>query len=246
MKAALALAVLLAVPAALQAGSFEDAGFLAGQLLRFPASFPQPTSIPGSPAGGARRRPLPPLRSRDPESRSVALAPLLDRHFKAVDSFGAGAGKVYLSAQLDLKGEGYLAVASESSAAPTLFKLERGMSGQWSVDGRRYSANLSVSVFRKRLNNYIVVKDQSSGELRYSRRIVELLESTYAAGESLVIAGKSYRLFYSHVVDEAARKLDPSKTGLCFIYDDVSEGGEHDYKFYMIPAADLSGAAPSA
>lgn len=235
MKALLALSVMLVVSPALRAGAFEDAVYRAGQLLRLPSSLPRPVSVQGAP-----------VRGREPQTVSIDLAPLLDRHFKIVDSFGEGAGKVYLSAQLDLKGDGYLAVTSEAAAGPTLFKLERGMSGQWSVDGRTYAANLSVSVFRKRLNNYIVVKDRATGKTRYDRRIIDLLQSTYGAGEHVAIGDKSYRLFYSHSVDPATRTLDPAQTGLCLIYDQVGEGGDHNYKFYLIPAADVTGAAPVA
>lgn len=166
------------------------------------------------------------------DSQTVALAPLLDRHLATTDSFQGAGGRTMVSGTLDLAGDGYLAVTPPGGAA-RFVKIERGMSGSW-VDGvHSYRVSLSVSIFRPRLANFIQIRDASTGQLVWEKRILELFRLTYRAGEPVNLAGRPYRLFYSARPD----------LGLCFIYDDVVDG-THDYKFYMVPVSQLRGAAP--
>jgi len=168
------------------------------------------------------------------DTQAVALAPLLDRHLPTTDSFQGAGGRTLLAGTLDLAGEGFLAV-TPPGAAPRFVKLERGMSGGWSDGVHAYRVSLSVNLFRPRLANYIQIRNTSTGQLVWERRISELFRLTYRAGEPVNLAGRPYRLFYS---------AKPA-LGLCFIYDDNSEGS-HDYKFYMVPLDQITGPAPAS
>lgn len=168
------------------------------------------------------------------DAQTVALAPLLDRHLSTTDSFAGAGGKTMLGGTLDLDGDGYLAVTAPG-AAPRFIKIERGMSGAWSDGVRGYRVSLSVSIFRPRLANFIIIRDTTTGQVVWERRINELFRLTYRAGEPVNLAGRPYRLFYS------AR---PTR-GLCFIYDDVSGGG-HEFKFYMVPLEQIQGPVPTS
>lgn len=178
--------------------------------------------------------PTPVLMRLAEDAQTVALAPLLDRHLPTTDSFQGAAGRTLVAGTLDLAGDGYLAV-TPPGGAPRFIKIERGMSGSWSDGVHAYRVSLSVSIFRPRLANYIVIKDASTGQTVWEKRISELFRLTYRAGEPVNLAGRPYRLFYS------ARPA----LGLCFIYDDVVDG-THDYKFYMVPLAQIRGAAPAS
>lgn len=167
------------------------------------------------------------------DTQTVALGPLLDRHLSTTDSFLGPAGQTLLGGNLDGAGEGYLAV-TPPGGAPRFFKIERGMSGGWHDGVRGYKVSLSVSIFRPRLANYIVIRDLN-GAVLWEKRISELFRLTYRAGEPVNLAGRPYRLFYSQ---------QPT-LGLCFIYDDTSGGG-HEYKFYMVPLEQVRGAVPTS
>lgn len=168
------------------------------------------------------------------DAQTVALAPLLDRHLPTTDSFAGAGGRTAVAGTLDLAGEGYLAVTPPGGAA-RFIKLERGMSGGWSDGVHQYRVSLSVSIFRPRLANYIVIKNVSTGRTVWEKRISELFRLTYRAGEPVNLAGRPYRLFYSARPD----------LGLCFIYDDTSGGG-HEYKFYMVPVDQVRGSTPAS
>lgn len=166
------------------------------------------------------------------DSQTVALAPLLDRHLATTDSFSGAGGTTLISGTMDLAGEGYLAVTPPGG--PSRFvRIERGMSGSWSDGVHAYGVNLSVSIFRPRLANFIQIRDTTTGQLVWENRILELFRLTYKAGEPVNLAGRPYRLFYSQ----------RPTLGLCFIYDDASSG-THDYKFYMVPVEQIRGSVP--
>ena len=167
------------------------------------------------------------------DTQTVALAPLLDRHLSATDSFAGAGGSTLISGTLDLAGDGYLAV-TPPGGAPRFIKIERGMSGSWNDGVSSYRVSLSVNIFRPRLANYIVIRNTTTGQVVWEKRISDLFRVTYRAGEPVNLAGRPYRLFYSQ----------KPTLGLCFIYDDTSAGG-HDFKFYMVPLEQLQGAAPS-
>ncbi|MDD5304629.1 MAG: hypothetical protein PHS14_16155 [Elusimicrobia bacterium] len=224
MRTALLLSALLGArayaapdPAALMRSALP-AGFA-------PAAFAEPVFIPV---------PVPVLMrlQLEGDTQTVALAPLLDRHLAATDSFSGAGGRTLVSGTLDLAGDGYLAVTPPGGPA-RFVKIERGMSGTWSDGVHSYRVTLSVNIFRPRLANFIQIRDTATGQLVWENRILELFRLTYAAGEPVNLAGRPYRLFYSQ----------KPTLGLCFIYDDASSG-THDYKFYMVPVNQIQGPAP--
>ena len=168
------------------------------------------------------------------DTQTVALAPLLDRHLTATDSFVGAGGRTSVAGTLDLSGDGYLSV-TPPGGAPRFVKIERGMSGTWRDGVHSYAVSLSVNIFRPRLANYIILRNTTTGQVVWEKRISELFRLTYRAGEPVNLAGRPYRLFFSARPD----------LGLCFIYDDTSEGG-HEYKFYMVPVSQIRGAAPAS
>ena len=192
-----------------------------------PAAFEAPAFIP---------IPVPVLvRAQfEGDTQTVALPPLLDRHLSTTDSFAGDGGMTLISGTLDLAGDGYLAV-TPPGGAPRFIKIERGMSGSWNDGVSSYRVNLSVSIFRPRLANYIQIRNTTNSKIIWEKRISELFRVTYRAGEPVNLAGRPYRLFYSQ----------KPTLGLCFIYDDTSAGG-HDFKFYMVPLEQLQGVAPAA
>ena len=192
-----------------------------------PVSFGEPVFIP---------MPVPVLMNvqLEGDQQTVALAPLLDRHLTTTDSFMGTGGRTLVAGTLDLHGDGYIAV-TPPAGAPTFVKIERGMSGSWNDGVSAYRVSLSVNIFRARLANYIVIRNTSTGQVVWEKRISELFRLAYRAGEPVNLAGRPYRLFYS------ARPT----LGLCFIYDDTSAGG-HDFKFYMVPLEQIQGAAPTS
>lgn len=226
MRSAILLSMLLGSraaaapnPAAL-VRSFLPPGFA-------PAAFDEPVFVP-TPASVWL-----PLETAT-DAQTVALAPLLDRHLSRTDSFLGPSGKTLIGGTLDGNGDGYLSV-TPPGAASRFFKIERGMSGGWGDGSQSYRVSLSVNIFRPRLANFIQIRNTTTGQLVWEKRISELFRLTYKAGEPVNLAGRPYRLFYS------ARPT----LGLCFIYDDVSEGG-HEFKFYMVPLEQIRGASPAS
>ncbi|MBI5245986.1 MAG: hypothetical protein HY923_02300 [Elusimicrobia bacterium] len=227
MKAAIVLSALLSAraiaapdPAALMRSALPP-GFAPVAAFDEPIFIPVPTAV-------LTVRPL------AQDTQTVALAALLDRHLSTTDSFAGAAGTTLVAGTLDLNGDGYLAVTPPGGTT-RFVKIERGMSGGWSDGVHAYRVNLSVNIFRPRLANYIVIRDTSTGQAVWEKRISELFRLTNRAGEPVVLAGRAYRLFYS---------LKPTN-GFCFIYDDTSNGG-HDYKFYMVPLSQVVAAAPTS
>lgn len=224
------MAVLLSALLGIRAAAAPDPAALVRSALPAgfaPVAFDEPVFVP---------IPVPVLMRLQlaPDTQTVALAPLLDRHLSTTDSFTGAGGATKLGGTLDGKGDGYLAV-TPPGAAPRFVKIERGMSGSWSDGVHAYRVSLSVSIFRPRLANFIVLRNTTTGQVVWEKRISELFRLTYKAGEPVNLAGRPYRLFYS------ARPT----LGLCFIYDDTSAGG-HDFKFYMVPLEQIQGAAPTS
>jgi hypothetical protein len=224
MKAAIMLAALLGTrayaapyPAALMRSALPP-GF-APAAFADPVFIPEPVSVMmmGQTVGDAQ---------------TVSLPALLDRHLSTADSFTGAGGRTLVGGTLDGNGDGYLAV-TPPGGVPRFIKLERGMSGSWSDGVHGYRVSLAINIFRPRLANIIQIRDTTTGQVIWEKRINELFRVAYKAGEPVNLAGRPYRLFYS------AR---PS-LGLCFIYDDTSGGG-HDFKFYMVPIDQIRGSAP--
>lgn len=172
---------------------------------------------------------------------TVSLPDKLNRHWTASDAFGEGVDKTYLSGHIDLNGDGYLAVLGAGWTEPRFIKIERGMSGSWVVHRSTYSVSLSVSIFRAKLNNFIVISKAGAGKA-YEMRIAELFAATYKAGTDIAVGGHAYRLFYSGNIDGSRTPpaLDAGTPVLCFIHDEV-DGTAHDYKFFLIPIRDVAG-----
>lgn len=223
-------AILLSALMAARASAAPDPAALVRSALPpgfAPVSFDRPVLVP---------EPVPVLMRllSEADTQTVALAPLLDRHLAATDSFAGAGGRTMVAGTLDLAGDGFLAVTPPGGAT-RFIKIERGMSGSWSDGVHGYRVSLSVNIFRPRLANYIVIKDADTGATVWEKRILELFRLTYRAGEPVNLAGRPYRLFFSARPD----------LGLCFIYDDASEGG-HEYKFYMVPVSQIQGALPAS
>ncbi len=226
----LALLLACAVPAAGAAHNWE-----ARVQSVLPAGWELPEGI--QPVIGQPVHRLAPARLLNADTDTVALGPVLERHLARTSSFASAGGRTQVSGTLDLAGDGFLAVTPPGGAA-RFYKIQRGMSGSWRHGGKTYSVSLSVSIFRPRLNNYIVIRDDS-GATVWELQIRELFRRTYAAGEPVVLAGRAYRLFYSRLPDGSGRE------GLCFIYEDTSTG-TREYRFYLIPVEQVLGAAPTS
>ena len=227
MKAAILLSALLGAravaapdPAALVRAALPP-GFIPVAAFDEPMFIPVPTAV-------LTVRPL------AEDTQIVALAPVLDRHLSTTDSFAGAAGPTLVAGTLDLSGDGYLAVTPPGGLT-RFIKIERGMSGGWSDGVHAYRVSLSVNIFRARLANYIVIRDTSTGQAVWEKRISELFRLANRAGEPVVLAGRPYRMFYSKM----------PANGFCFIYDDTSNGG-HEYKFYMVPLSQVVGAVPTS
>ena len=237
----LARAVQAAVPdgAALTARALPD-GFAPGTaelLSAAPQWLPLPPFVPSRPFGQTRVTPR--VRSRLPDTTSVQLAPLIDRHWRASESFNDREGITFLAGTLDLANDGYLSVITP--CGHTMFvKIERGMSGRWTCRTRSYEVKLDVSIFRSRYSNVIQIRDSSTKLMVWERKINELFRATYAAGEPVVLAGRPYSMFYSHLPDPAFRPaVASSRLGFAFIFEESIDGGRDvEYKRYLV-AADL-------
>lgn len=176
-------------------------------------------------------------RLRQADTATVALRPLFERHLSRTAGFASPGGRTNVSGTLDLAGDGFLAVTPPGGPA-RFFKIERNMSGSWRHGAKTYSVSLSVSIFRPRLNNVIVIRDEA-GATVWELQIRELFRRTYAAGEPVVLGGRPYRLFYARQPDGSGRE------GLCFIYEDTSTG-TREYRFYLIAVAQILGATPTS
>jgi len=226
MRTAIVLTALLG----LRASAAPDPAALVRSALPpgfAPVAFDEPIFVP-VPAGIWRKLQAP------EDTQTVALPSLLDRHLSITDSFTGAGGKTLIAGTLDGNGDGFLAVTPPGGGT-RFVKIERGMSGGWSDGVSSYRVSLSVSIFRPRLANYIVIKNAGTGQVMWEKRISDLFRVTYKAGEPVNLAGRPYRLFYS------ARPT----LGFCFIYDDTSGGG-HEYKFYIVPLDQVQGAAPTS
>ncbi len=200
---------------------------------------------PASVNGWVVPRVLPmPYLAAPGKSATVSLAPILNKHWLTTTSFTHKGTKVYLAGQLDLAGDGYVAVsASTATVLPLLFKIERGMTGRFKVNNIAFSVSLSVSIFRPRLDNRIVIREEKSQAVVYDRSIGDFFNDTYWAGQDVLIGSYHYRLFYTYLVDPAKSAFDKTSYGFCLVYDDTSYG-DHEYYFYMIAQSDIDGPAP--
>ncbi len=203
-------------------------------------------SLDAFPVAIPRGVPMAHVRAFSADTASVDLPPLLERHLSTTDSFMAAGGRTLIGGTLDFAGDGWLAVTPASAGTSSFIRIERGMSGSWRDGGKTYKVGLSVNIFRPRLENWIQIKDASTDRVVWERRISGLFKLTYAAGEPVTVAGRPYRLFYARVPDAGKRPAVPSASlGLCFIYDDMSSG-THEYKFYMVPVNQITGASPTS
>jgi hypothetical protein len=168
------------------------------------------------------------------ETKVVTLPPLLGRHLSRTDAFTGAGGVNLIGGTLAGNGDGYLAVTPPGGQT-RYFKIEPGMTGNWSDGARTYRVSLSVNIFRPAFSNYIQIRDTATGQLVWNKRIGELFRLTYRVGEPVHLAGRPYRLFYSEL----------PTLGLCFIYDDMSGGG-NDYKFYLVPMEQVRGLKPAS
>lgn len=184
------------------------------------------------------------LPAQEPAPVKVDIKSILNRTWTNADAMGEGPDKVFLSGQIDLDGNPYLSVFAPSWPSPRFFPIKRGMAGSWTLNKADYSVSLNVSIFRKRLNNYIVIDKSGSGKV-LEIRIGELFLATDKAGQDVSLGGQAYRIFYTNNVDTSKDPMvaDPDNYGFCFVHD-AGSGGEHDFKFYLIARKDIVGKGP--
>lgn len=181
------------------------------------------------------------LAARQDAERRVDLGSLFNRQWTGAHSAAAGGTTLHLSVTFDLNGQAYVSVKADEWASPLFFKLERGLSGDWELGGARYRVGLDVNIFRSRLSNFIVVWRDGQARPVYKRRIRELLSAAYETGETVIIGGRSYKLFFSYNVDGYRKppRLDEGRFGVVFVHD-ADPRGEHDFDPFIVPYAELA------
>ncbi|OGR98799.1 MAG: hypothetical protein A2V88_02835 [Elusimicrobia bacterium RBG_16_66_12] len=162
------------------------------------------------------------------DTARVDLAPLLDRHLSLADSFTDRVGRHLVAVTLDqTEPDGAWLTVTPPGAQPLMVLIGAGMKGQWSAGGRSYTIDLDINIFRARLNNIIRIRDADTDEVLWSRRIIEIMSTSYFAGQAVRIGGRPYRLFLGRMPDESRRPAVASDVlGVCLIYDETL-GGKH-------------------
>ena len=188
---------------------------------------------------------VPPTRAviaaPEQDTARVELAPLLDRHLAHADSFSDRVGRHFVAVTLDqTEPDGAWLTVTPPGGEPRMVLIEAGMKGQWSAGGRNYRVGLDINIFRPRLNNVIRIRDADTDEFIWSRRIIEVMRSSFNAGEPVRIGGRPYRLFLAHMPDESRRPAAPSSTlGVCLIYDELYDGRHVSYQTFRFLLTDL-------
>ena len=182
-------------------------------------------------------RPTPPRAGPD---AVVQLGEVFNRNWKA-DSYQSADGPVWLGTQFDAEGNAYLSVLPPHAMVATYYEYKHGMRGSWEAGGEDYDVGLDVSIFRERTSNWVVIKRRRDRAVVYKRRIRELLLKTYPLGQSVRVAGREYRLFFS----QGVLKGDPVRTDTqnytLAMVTDVGQDGDLDYRTYIIPFSHLDG-----
>jgi hypothetical protein len=218
------------------------------------ASVPSVAGVPlDLSAIGLSIGPAAPVRDAPPMRGSqvvrVDLPTLLNRHIKAAESMAAGRDKFYLSTQVDLKGEVFLSVQGRDWSEPYFFHINSGLQARWrSAEGALYAASIDGSLFRRKFNNRLVIREEGPGRQAFSRTLSDFFYSAYRQGEAAVIGGSVYRVFLSHVVDRSRSPavFDRSAYGICLLYDESDDPGYHDIQPYPFPLAAVEGGRPAA
>lgn len=227
-----ALLVLLALPCSAAPGAldFERMAAAAGS----PGFVPPQVFVPLTRTA---------LTAADAEADTtrVELTALLDRHLSQADAFNDRVGRHLVAVTLDqTEPDGAWLTVTPPGLPPRMVLIEAGMKGQWSAGGRNYKIGLDINIFRARLNNIIVISDADTDEVLWSRRIIEVMRTSYFSGEAVRIAGRPYRLFLAHMPDESRRPAVASSTlGICIIYDEVSGGKHVKYQTFRVLLRDL-------
>ncbi|MDD5629748.1 MAG: hypothetical protein PHU21_11830 [Elusimicrobia bacterium] len=206
-----------------------------------PEAEPVP-SVPGVPLSAA-------AGARVLQEVRVDLPSLYNRHLRGPETVGEGGEKFTLSTQLDRKGDAYLSVQGEDWAEPWFFAIESGMEARWqSAGGAAYVATIDGSIFRRRFNNLLVVRDEKTGQEVLRRRLSDFFNSAAVLGETVTVGGKTYKLFYSHWLDfsRAPARFDRSSHGLCLLYDKSDDPRYHEYKSTPVRFEAVQGAEPAA
>lgn len=207
---------------------------------------------PGLPMGAALgpiirvQAPAPPRAS---QVVKVDLPALFNRHLRTVEIFSRGQDTFTLGTQVDLKGDAYLAVQGQDWTEPYFFKIKSDMQARWrSTSGTVYLASIDGSIFRRKFNNKLVIRDEAADQLVYSRRLTDFFGSAAVRGETVAIGGKTYRVFFSYLVEDSRNPIvfDRSAYGLCLLYDESDDPGYHDFKNYPIAFSAVQGPAPAA
>jgi hypothetical protein len=217
-----------------------------------PASAAAVPVVPGLPMGipmGAIMRIADPAPMRSSQVVKVDLQSLFDRHLKTAESFSPGQNMYFLSTQVDLKGDAYLSIQGQNWAYPYFFKFKSDMHARWrSADGTIYDASIDGSIFRRKFNNLLVIRDERTDREVYSRKLTDFFNAAAVKGETVAIGGNTYKLFYSHALDSSRYPavFDKSAYGLCLLYDESDDPDYHDFRNYPIPFAAVKGDQPAA
>jgi|GEM_PF-5179286 len=209
-------------------------------------------SVPGIPVGisvGSVIRIADTSQMRAKQVVRVDLHALFNRNLRNSETMGEGREKFYLSTQMNLKGDAFLSVQGEDWANPYFFQITSDMKDSWSsTAGTVYNVSIDGSIFRKKFNNLLVIQDGKTGREVLSRRLSDFFNSSYSSGQTVVIGGNTYKLFYSYSVDSSRYPavFDKSSTGLCLLYDESKDPGYHIFQSYPIPFESVKGAQPAA
>jgi len=230
MKVA-ALLGLLAVPSFAAPGALDferlvGAARAAGFAFPAAAGAPWEIAVPATPTRPVRPFQEGPMR--------VDLSGLIDRHMTLADSFNDRVGRHFIAVTLDQTAPdgAWISIMPPGEAARMVL-IEAGMKGRWSAGDRTYKVNMDVNIFRARLNNIIEIRDADTDELLWSKRIIQLMSTSYFSGAPVIVAGRPYRLFLAHMPDVSRRPAPPSAViGLCLIYDEIVDGKHSEYQTY--------------
>lgn len=229
---ALTLLVLFALPCSASAGSLDIERLAAGLGA---AGFVLPRGGVPAPVAVA----MPTLHAAavvEADTAHIELTPLLDRHLIRSDAFSDRVGHHLVAVTLDQNGpDGAWLSVTPPGLPARMVLIEAGMNARWSAGGRNYRVGMDISIFRARLNNIIQISDADTGELLWSRRIIEVMRNSYFAGEPVTVGGRPYRIFFAHMPDASQRPAFASATlGVCLIYDEVVGGVHRKYLTFRV------------
>jgi len=186
--------------------------------------------------------------SRGSEVVRVSLSELFNRHLKNAESFGQGEDRFFLSTQLSLKGDAFLAVQGTDWPEPIFYEFASGMEGSWRGGRSSFQVSLDGSIFRRRFNNFLVITEGQDEKQVYKRRLSDFFYSAYRTGQDVAVGGRLYKIFVSYGIDTSRSPavFDKDTLGICLLYDASTDADYHDFKSFPIPGASVKVGEPAA